>query len=483
MPAAPMLGLLEEARHDWPLLVVGSLLALSALTTVHILLTRRESSSAVAWTGVVWTSPGIGPLLYLLLGINRVQRKAVRLLGRAPELPEHAPLPIEADLPEGYRHLPVLARAIGRITGERLLGGNDIDPLRNGDEAYPEMLAAIEGSQVSLSLLTYILDDDPWGRRFVQALIDAHRRGVAVRVLIDGFGARRAWAPVRTLRRAGVPTEVFLWSWAPWKMALINLRNHRKLLVADGRLAFTGGINVRQSYVHEDGPGTGCDLHFRVCGPLVRRLQRVFAVDWAFSTGEMLQGDEWYPPLVERGGTFARVIPDGPDEDLLEVATVLFQAVSLARDRILVITPYFLPPAALQAALGAAAQRGVDISVVLPENNEPRWMNRATMADVEELLEQGVRIGFKPGPFEHTKLTVVDHAWMLLGSPNWDPRSLRLNFELAVETYDPVLVEATVAKLRPVLRTVQWLQLDALRGHPVYSQVVDAAVRLFKPWL
>src|SRR5690606_2085345 len=129
------------------------------------------------------------------------------------------------------------------------------------------------------------------------ALIAAHARGVHVRVLIDGIGARRSYRPVLALRRAGVPTEIFLWSWAPWKMALINLRNHRKLLVADGRVAFTGGMNVGADFVHRGGPGTGRDLHFRVEGPVVRQLQAQFVLDWAFSTGEALSGDLWYPPV------------------------------------------------------------------------------------------------------------------------------------------------------------------------------------------
>ncbi len=469
--------------EGFPLLVLGSLAGLSVLATTHILLTRKESSSAVAWTALVWASPGLGPLLYVLFGINRVQRKAVRLLGRVPPLPRPPPLPKPEDLPDAYRHLPRLARGIGAVVGDPLLGGNQVVPLRNGDAVYPRMLAAIDTAQHSLSFLTYILDDDAIGRAFVDALIRSHQRGVAVRVLIDGIGARRSWGPVKALLTAGVPTEIFLWSWKPWKMALINLRNHRKLLVADGRLAFTGGINISEDFVARDGQRRGRDLHFQLEGPIVRQLQTQFVIDWAFSAGEALHGDAWFPPVPAVGTTFARAIPDGPDEDLLKIGMTLFQAVSLAREKILVLTPYFLPPHELHAALIAAAQRGVEVRVLLPENNQPWWMNRATLADIDDLLAAGVHLGFQPGPFEHSKLFVVDDAWMLFGSTNWDLRSLRMNFELDVEAYDIALVQQTLELLADDLPAARWVTLDDLRRRPLHRKLIDASIRLFKPWL
>jgi cardiolipin synthase len=463
--------------------VVLSALALSLITSVHALLTKRDAASAVAWIGVVWLSPFVGAGLYFTLGINRVQRKAVRLLGKAPPLRPAPSLPPAADLPEAWKALPVLARAVGRITGQPLLDGNRFEPLRNGDEAYPPMLDAIRGAGRSVAFLTYILDGDGLGAQFVDALIAAHRRGVQVRVLIDGIGARRSWAPVRRLRDAGVPTEVFLWSWAPWKMALVNLRNHRKLLVVDGTIAFTGGMNIDEDFVHEDGPGLGRDLHFGVHGPVVRALVEQFAVDWAFSAEETLEGEAWYPPVLHAGPTYARVIPDGPDEDRLKVSAVLFQALTLARERVLVVTPYFLPPNELHAAMIAAVLRGVDVRVVLPADNDPWWMNRPTLADVEGLVERGVKVGFASGPFEHAKLTVVDDAWVLLGSSNWDLRSLRLNFELVVECYDPLLARACLDRLDDSLSDVKWLSTKDLDDRNFLQKLGDRAIRLFKPWL
>lgn len=484
------LGWLEQLYADYglglPLLagaaVVLAGFAFSVALSVHAL-SKRHQRNTVAWLALIWTSPVIGWLSYVLLGINRVQRRAQRLSDRAPAS-VGPPLPDDADVAPQHEHLVRLARASGAITGKPLLAGNHFEPLRNGDEAYPAMLAAIHAAQTSVALLTYILDDDRAGEPVLDALIAAHRRGVAVRVLIDGIGARRASKGLRRLKRAGVPHRSFLWSWLPWKMALINLRNHRKLLVVDGETAFTGGINIRQAYLHRDNPGPlACDLHFRARGPIVRELQRQFALDWAFEGGDTLSGPTWFPELLPVGSSLARVLPDGPDEDLLKIQRVLFQAVTLAKSEVLVFTPYLLPDEALTAALEAAAQRGVDVRLVLPATNEPALMNPLTVEDLGPSLAHGVKLGFKQGPFEHTKLALVDGAWVLLGSSNWDPRSLRLNFELCVEVYDSELATQTREVMQPVLDAVRWVRPEDLDQRTRLAVLGTRVLRLFKPYL
>ena len=480
---ADLLPELHPALGPVPMIAAVAAVVVSLSTSIHILLHKRDSSSIVAWIGLVWMSPLLGPTAYVLLGINRVQRKAVRLLGHSKTRERPEP-PAAAELPDALADLRPLARAVGQVTTAPLVGGNRIEVLRNGDEAYPAMLAAIDGAERSVSLLTYIFDDDAWGQRFVAALQRAHDRGAAVRVLVDGIGARRASGAVRRLRRAGVATEVFLWSWAPWKMALVNLRNHRKLLVVDGRDGFTGGINIREAYVHNEGkPGRANDLHFSVQGPVVRQLQEQFAVDWAFTANEALEGAAWFPDLPPVGSCCARAIPDGPDEDLLKLPEVLFQGIAAAKRHILVLTPYFVPPLPLATALGAAAQRGVRVEVVIPENNEPAFMNRVALDKAEPLLARGVAVGLKPGPFEHSKLFVVDDAWVLLGSTNWDPRSLRLNFELNVEAYSPSLAEACRRRLSDELAAVRWLTLEEVRGRSTLQRLIDTSIRLFEAYL
>jgi len=450
--------------------------------SLNVLSRRKPSGSAVAWIGLIWMSPLVGWTAYALLGVNRVQRKAQRLFRDLPDTPDLRQAD-DADVPEGLDHLAGLARAGDQVTGHRLVHGNRVVPLRNGDQAYPAMLDAIDGAEHSVAFLTYILDDDPWGRRFEVALRSAHERGVEVRVLVDGIGAMRGRSLFRRLQRAGVPCGSFLWSWIPWQMALINLRNHRKLLVADGRTAFTGGINIREAYVHAGGPGTARDLHFEVAGPVVRELMAQFVVDWAFDVGEVLEGPAWFPELAYAGSCAARVIPHGPDEDADKIAKIMFQAVAAATEEVVVVTPYFLPSEALRMALAAAAERGVRVEVILPENNVPQLMNDVALEDSGDLVHRGVHLGFAPGPFAHTKLMVVDRSWTLLGSSNWDPRSLRLNFELNMEAYSRAVAQASLEQLAELRESTQWLGPDDVVLPTVGRRLRARVLRLFKPYL
>ena len=221
---------------------------------------------------------------------------------------------------------------VGRLTDRPLLAGNLIEPLVGGDAAFPAMLAAIDGATRSVSMMSYIFDNDRSGREFVEALKRAVERGVEVRVLIDAIGSRYSFPSiVGVLARAGVRVERFLESLVPGYFAYANLRNHRKILVVDGKLGFTGGLNIREGAVLSLNPKYPLhDLHFRLVGPVVLHLQETFAEDWAFSTKEILTGELWYPPLEPAGEMLARGIRYGPDEDIGEMRLALAGALSCA---------------------------------------------------------------------------------------------------------------------------------------------------------
>src|SRR4029077_6264137 len=250
--------------------------------------------------------------------------------------------------------LAPLEHAIGRLTGLSAEADNALELLRNGDEAYPAMRAAIDAAQKSVGLCSYIFRDDAAGEPFIEALIRAHRRGVQVRVLVDGIGSGYFWSGTNNrLRAAGVPVDRFLHSYVPWKTPFLNLRNHRKLLVVDGRIAFTGGLNIGAENIQANDPlHPVLDTHFRLDGPVVEQLVEAFADDWLFQTGEKLLSDEWFPTLEPAGQAIARVVTSGPDEDLEQIEFVAMHAISCARHSIRVVTPYFLPPDVLTTALG-----------------------------------------------------------------------------------------------------------------------------------
>jgi cardiolipin synthase len=470
----------------WLHFAAGFDLLACLLASGHALLQKRDTRAATIWLGVIWTLPALGPLLYLALGVNRIRRRAIRL-GVHNTFSRDIPDNLGEPEPAGAEHLQHIARVVSRVAAQPLTAGNKIEPLVNGDAAFPAMLAAIEAAQKSVTLGTYIFDNDASGGKFVAALERACGRGVAVRVLVDSAGTRYSFPPINwKLRRAGIPHAKFLPAsvFTPWRVATINLRNHRKLLVVDGKTAFTGGMNIRQGNVLAAKPTSPVqDLHFRVEGPVVTELQEAFANDWAFVTEEILDGELWFPEVKASGDVIARVITDGPDADFENARWTLLAALAEAQVSVKILTPYFLPDNALVTALNLAALRGVRVDIILPaKNNLPpvHWASRALWWQV---LERGCHLWLTPPPFDHSKLMIVDGHWVLLGSANWDARSLRLNFELNVEAYGREFaaeMEKFIAKKIATAREVTLAEVDA-RNLP--AKLRDAIARLFSPYL
>jgi cardiolipin synthase len=308
---------------------------------------------------------------------------------------------------------------------------------------------------------------------------------VEVRVLIDDIGARYTWPSIqRKLRAAKVRLARFLPTLVPNWSAYANLRNHRKLLVADGRIGFTGGMNIREGHARRFQPKHFIeDLHFRLDGPIVAHLQEVFADDWAYSTDELLHGERWFPPLEPAGDVLARGISAGPDGDYDKLHLTLLGAVSCAKSSISIVTPYFLPDDALITALNVAALRGVTVDVILPEHNNLALVKWASTAQLWQILEHGCRVWMTPGPFDHTKVMLVDRVWSLFGSSNWDPRSLRLNFEFDVECYHFQLAERLdqlVSQKRSQARQITLADVD---GRNLMVRLRDGVARLLTPYL
>ncbi|WP_044890399.1 cardiolipin synthase [Myxococcus hansupus] len=470
-------------------MVAALTVLISVLASAHAVLHKRDVRAAVAWVGLAWLVPVLGGVLYVLLGINRIRRRARSLMlkeehGRFLPAPEVAPMKAEAlsqPHPEAAPLAP-LVRLGDAVVGVPLLPGNRITVLESRRDAYPAMLEAIDAARVSISLCSYIFDNDLAGRRFVEALGAAVQRGVEVRVLVDAVGSRYTWPPILgRLRRAGVRAARFLPSLMPYRLPFANLRNHRKLLVVDGRVGFTGGMNIRKHFW--PGEHAAVDLHFRVDGPLVGQLQETFAEDWAFTTRERLSGEAWFPPLSAAGGVLARGIADGPDEDFETLRTVLLGALATARTSVRIITPYFLPDTALITALSVAALRGIQVDILLPEKGNLPVVQWATYAQLWQVLRPGCRIFLTAPPFDHTKLMVVDGVWSLIGSANWDPRSLRLNFEFNVECYDAALASELEGVIAARLRNARPLTMAQVDARSLPARLRDGLARLLSPYL
>lgn len=470
----------------WPQLLGFFGLAATVLATVHVLLTKRQVQARAGWVGLVWLAPIVGSALYLLLGINRIRRRAVAMHRRRPAPQGFAAVvPVSGgDLPDSLR---VINRVINQVTRRPVLAGNRIIPFDDGRAACEAMLAAINAAQHSISFCTYIFDTDAAGLAFIDALAAARRRGVEVRVLVDAVGLRYSLFDPADRRMAAldIPVRRFLPPrFLPTHLPYANLRNHRKIMVVDGTTGFTGGMNVRAGYLHPvTHPQAIQDLHFELQGPVVAQLQRSFLEDWLFMSGEELAGDLWFPPLAPCGDTLARGISDGPDEDYDKLFWSYMAGINGAQKSLYLLTPYFLPEPELTAALQAAAMRGVDVNIVLPEHSNLPLVDWASTSIVEALVAQGCRVWLTRPPFDHGKLFLVDDAWALIGSANWDPRSLRLNFEFGVECYDPVLGRRLRYVFEQRLARARLLSRGEFRGRHWLVRLRDGFAGLFTPYL
>lgn len=480
-------------------IISAAWVAAAAIASAHAVLHKRDVRAAIGWVGLVWLVPFVGAALYGLFGINRIRRRAseLRQQRRSPLLappPGSGPGPVPAIgerprpsalLAPGARSLSAIARLLDAMTRLPLTAGNRITPLVSSEEAFAAMLAAIDGARRSVALASFIFDNDRAGRRFAEALAAAHRRGVRVRVLVDGVGVRYAYPRITTrLRRLGVPVAEFLPSFVPLRLAYANLRNHRKILLVDGRLAFTGGMNIREGYLRPaNDPRAMHDVHFRLEGPVSAHLALTFADDWAFTTGEVLAGEDWFPELGEAGATPARGIAGGPDEDFERIRWTLLAALAAARRRVRIVSPYFLPDRVLASALTVAALRGVAVEIVLPRRGNLRLVQWASKAKLDRLLAAGCRVWETPPPFDHAKMMTVDGAWSLIGSSNWDERSLRLNFEFDVEGYGRELAAELDALIDARRRGAEELTLAAAADRPLAIKLRDGAAWLLSPYL
>jgi cardiolipin synthase len=453
-------------------------------------MTKKDVRAAIAWVGVILFSPILGALLYLVAGINRIRKDRV-FARRAHTLYDQELIDkilVHDVVGVSGPQFASLKKLGDHISDFKVLGANQIKMLHGGDETYPAMLEAIRQAQRSIALQSYIFDHDIVGKELAQALIDAHHRGVQVRVLIDAVGAKYSHPPITALlRNAGVRTALFMQPVIGIRLVYANLRSHRKLLVIDGLHGFTGGMNIRQSFVTAIAKeAVTHDTHFQVSGPIVYQLMTNFAHDWAFTTTEKLTGDEWFAPAaaeIKETGVALRCVPSGPDATLASTHNMLLGALAVAQTHVRMQSPYLLPDVALIAALSTTARRGVIVDIVVPGANNLKLVNAAMMAQIDQLIETGCRVWRASGTFDHSKLFTVDGGWSYIGSSNIDPRSLRLNFELDLEVYDRGIAKEIETKVDDIIAHAERITLRTVRRDPFWMRLRNKVVWLASPYL
>lgn len=470
----------------WSALVAVTVLIAALIATGHVVLYKRDSRAAIGWAGLILLAPFVGTVLYVMFGINRIERRARKLRTRRSTSDQNSAdrvtLQAEPDVTPG---LVQLSSLVDKVADHALTSGNIVEPLCGGDEAYPAMLAAIGTARHTIGLSTYIFDEDDTGMQFAAALAAAVKRGVQVCVLIDAVGAKYGLSSmVSRLEELGVPVRTFNPPIVLGRFRYANLRNHRKVLTIDGLIAFTGGMNIRGCCVSSsDHPEPVNDLHFRLEGPIVSHLQDTFISDWLFATDEELNGDAWYPELKEVGNCAARGIADGPDNSAGKLRLTLLGACHCAAKSLRIVTPYFLPDSALISALNVAALRGVSVEILIPEHSNERLVEWACNAQLWQMVSRGCQIRRTRQPFDHSKLVVVDDEWVLMGSANWDPRSLRLNFEFNVECYNHTLAQTMIDFFESRKQNSKLVTIEQLQSVRLPIRLRNGIARLASPYL
>ncbi len=479
--------------HYWPHLVLLFSILIGMVAAVHAAMTKDDVRAAIGWVGIILLSPLIGAFLYMIAGINRFRRIKTSRKHAATGLRQGV-IPVrsvDVALLAGAQFAS-LKKLVDSVCTFPLTPGNTIAMLNSGDETYPAMINAINSATRTIALQSYIFDNDPIGQKIVAALAAAKHRGVEVRVLVDGIGVHYSRPQItELLTKEGIPHALFNDGILGMRMPYANLRSHRKVMVVDGKIGLTGGMNIREAFTTQYGGSTVMqDKHFRIHGPTVSQLLGSFLHDWQVTTGEALPDALWFSdamdvgdPLHSGSGVPARVVLSGPDRNLAKSHSVIMGALAVAQHHIRICSPYFLPDQQLIGVLAVAARRGITVDIVIPSANNLKLVDYAMTSQLDQVVRPGCRVWRASGNFDHSKLLTVDGAWSYVGSSNLDPRSLRLNFELDVEIYDRETAASIDAIIDRKIRSAQQETLKTLYTRPYLERLRNRAIWLASPYL
>lgn len=458
------------------------------LVMIPVLARDHRPSVAMAWLALFAFTPWMALPAYLLLGKPVVRRRSQGHTRARKELIGKGYLNTESSTQAGNG----LARLVERLTADHHGGipaakGNSAELLAGTESIVAELIRDIERAQHHVHLLFFLFNDDSTGRRVAEALAAAASRGVACRLLLDAFGCRvvarpspfRSLAP--WLQERGVHVEeVLAVRLIRRPLARFDLRNHRKIAVVDGRVAYTGSFNVHDA---DFGLEKGCwqEMMARLEGPVVRQLQLLFLEDWSFATGKLEADPGLFPSAVRAGEILAQAVPGGPEHAEDPIHHVLVAAIHSARERLFLTTPYFIPDEPMQMALLTAVLRGVRLDLVLPEKSDQRAADAAARGYLDELLRHGANVHLFTAGLLHTKSLSVDDRLAILGSANFDRRSLFLNYEANVAIYDAGLAVELRKRQEDYLAHATLLEPDWWARQPALHRRVYEMARLLSP--
>lgn len=474
--------------------IVWTLYIILVLVTIGFIVhDKREPVKALAWITVIALVPFVGMILYVVFGRNHrkekmFNRKEIKDLEQLEVLCReqlrqfsNPDLLLRRDIAENRDIITLLLNNNKAL----LTLKNRIKILNNGKQTFPEITDALKSATKFIHLEYYIFENDRVGNRIARILMDKARSGVEVRFIYDDVGS---WglSPkfIYKMKKAGVDVRCFMPVVFPWLTSKVNYRNHRKIIVVDGVVAFTGGINIAERYLRGTRLGPWRDTHLKIEGEAVKMLQVVFVTDWFFvSKKQLLTAAKYFPESNIEQQTPLQIASSGPDSDWASIMQAFFAAITKAQKHIYISSPYFLPNQAILTALKVASLSGIDVKVMIPSHSDSKIVYWATRSYISELIEAGIKVYLFRRGFNHSKLIMIDGVFSSVGTANMDIRSFEDNFEVSAIIYDRKItqeLEQTFIKdlARSTEATPEWWD-----KRPNLHGVYESLSRLLSPLL
>lgn len=469
----------------WLFLLSAVLAVWGGVVAVVIILQRRSAAATLAWVMVLIFLPVIGLVVYRVIGPLRLERKKLKRLGNRRAVGEGMAALAELAAGAAAEEHVQLAR-VGMGMGESPpLRAEDVEVYLDGDAAFAAILAAIAAAKHQLHLEYYIWEPDKLGTMLRDALIERAKAGVAVRVIVDGTGAsglKKKW--LAPLRASGAKVAWFNPLRFRLRLRRPDFRTHRKIVVVDGRVGFTGGMNVSDDHCKGHCPEYWRDTHLRFTGAAVWPLQRMFVEDWLFTAEETIAIDATsFPPPEGDGRRLVQVLGSGPDNKTFAIHAAIFTAINQATVRAWLTTPYFVPDEAILTALISAGLRDVDVRLIIPQRGDSRLVDMAARSYLPEILAANVRVYEYEPRFIHAKTMVCDTDVAMVGTANLDNRSFRLNFECAALLFDADVNRELANAFTEDLRFCREITVRDFERQSLVARLGQASARLISPLL
>ena len=481
----------EWLFHPWTIAMAANYV-LAVLGVINILRRPRDSTAMLSWILALLLMPFVGLFVYWMVGENHVvqragkrRRRIIRRLTRMGRWDPDAPFRGVIAAHEANDHdLLEVERLTERVGGGPAISGNRVIAFEEAQQTYSAIEQAIRSARHHVHMIYYIWQPDETGRFFRDLLIQKAKEGVECRVLLDSVGSFKLGKDfLQPFHDAGVEVAYYLPLYPFRKNWSLHLRNHRKIVVVDGAVGFTGSQNIGDEYrgrLKKLSPWY--DAHLEIRGPAVGLLQQVFAEDWLLATGLTLKDPAYFVVAPAAGDTVVQIVPSGPDRNVNALIHILYAMVSRARRSVRVATPYFCPDPLIQTALLHAAYSGARVQLLLPTRSDAPLVLWAGRSFYSELIDAGVEVYENDNGVLHSKVITVDDRWAMVGSANMDIRSFRLNFEITAMLYDADVTAQLVATIERRLAESRRLMSADVRGGPA-REMLQGAARLFAPLL